>query len=593
MPEGFGTMELLDLEKHCDSQRVNDSCVKTADGATIDLQTKTKIDAAFNNKVIGHQPLSQKSSWEMSVLPSVSVSSRPSMLSRSPSDDYRPDFLKKRRATRLGSKLEDPLKEDNEPVTPGACLERYVERASVPGLAYLYTSRTRFARLAWCAMLLFTLVMLTLHLFYLIDTYLSWPKHTKVTLGFDALEFPAVTFCNVNPARMSQIHLASKELQELTEKIDPQALTGQMIQLNLQDLSHFAKNEIQGQAEGTEFEEIVDVSFNKLNRLFGGNDNSPNINENKKERRKDEDRAGSNLGDEAETIPKPLSLESSTATIVGIGENGTSNISSITEKTTMATTSTTEERSSTRPKPLGNRLLDIFRGKRSVSKKKKVKRALGSVPSVPIEIPRDVGSVDVNEASIAIPPAQDQEMPQDDTNKIETNNPGVETTQAPTSAADSLDLNNTDKPTVENNSSGDSGRACSRALQVFHNGTNGTELANNATSQSDLSNSTFCNMETSTRVSSHEQEEKTEEPQPMNFINGLDIVGTNLRREAEMDVFSDMAAQFTERSAMANIRNQFTHLFNNESRSTRIELGHRIQDMLVDCSFQGGRCHHT
>ncbi|RUS89426.1 hypothetical protein EGW08_002799, partial [Elysia chlorotica] len=94
---------------------------------------------------------------------------------------------------------------------------------------YLYTSRTRLAKLAWCAMLLFTLGMLTLHMFYLVDTYLSWPKHTKVTLGFDALQFPAVTFCNVNPVRASRLHLASKELQTLADKIKPDALTAQMV----------------------------------------------------------------------------------------------------------------------------------------------------------------------------------------------------------------------------------------------------------------------------------------------------------------------------------------------------------------------------
>ncbi|GFN85509.1 amiloride-sensitive sodium channel subunit beta [Plakobranchus ocellatus] len=227
-------MEIVDLEKFYNNETKN--FCGTSDGkcidTNVDIQLHKPDDNFINNaKIINHQAVvSRQTSLDLPEKPTYLYPHSLSVFSRGETDNTTNlNSLKKRRASRLNSNMGNSTKEDEEQDTAGGILARYVERASVPGLAYLYTSRTRLARLAWCAMLLVTLCSLTLHMFYLVDTYLSYQKHSQVSLGFDSLQFPAITFCNVNPARNSRLKLGSEELQSLVQKINPEQLTKQMV----------------------------------------------------------------------------------------------------------------------------------------------------------------------------------------------------------------------------------------------------------------------------------------------------------------------------------------------------------------------------
>lgn len=57
----------------------------------------------------------------------------------------------------------------------------FAERASLPGVKFLHTSPTTCARVAWFVFLMTMLGALTLHLFYLVNVYTSWPKSTRVS----------------------------------------------------------------------------------------------------------------------------------------------------------------------------------------------------------------------------------------------------------------------------------------------------------------------------------------------------------------------------------------------------------------------------
>lgn len=91
-------------------------------------------------------------------------------------------------------------------------------------LPYIASSKTRLAKAAWALLLALGAAMLALHLKYLCDVYYSWPKQTRVALGFGKLPFPAVTVCNSNPLRISRILLASDDLRTLTSNLDPRRL---------------------------------------------------------------------------------------------------------------------------------------------------------------------------------------------------------------------------------------------------------------------------------------------------------------------------------------------------------------------------------
>ncbi|XP_064414910.1 amiloride-sensitive sodium channel subunit beta [Latimeria chalumnae] len=51
----------------------------------------------------------------------------------------------------------------------------------------------------------------------LIQTYLSYGVSTSLSMGFRAMEFPAVTVCNVNPMKYSKVKPLLKDLDELVE----------------------------------------------------------------------------------------------------------------------------------------------------------------------------------------------------------------------------------------------------------------------------------------------------------------------------------------------------------------------------------------
>ncbi|CAG5134503.1 unnamed protein product, partial [Candidula unifasciata] len=58
----------------------------------------------------------------------------------------------------------------------------------------------------------------------LFASYFSYGKHTQISLGFDTLDFPAITFCNVNAMRWSQRGNASAELLKVIDAVSMDSL---------------------------------------------------------------------------------------------------------------------------------------------------------------------------------------------------------------------------------------------------------------------------------------------------------------------------------------------------------------------------------
>lgn len=105
-------------------------------------------------------------------------------------------------------------------------ITRFAEKTSMQGVPYINSAKFWWAKLIWTLMLLAALAVMSLHLWYLIDQYISWPKQTKISLGFETLKFPEVTICNTNVLHKGRFdkYDGASELKELVEDLRPENL---------------------------------------------------------------------------------------------------------------------------------------------------------------------------------------------------------------------------------------------------------------------------------------------------------------------------------------------------------------------------------
>ncbi len=60
-------------------------------------------------------------------------------------------------------------------------------------------SRKTVARIIWAILFLVATGFCTYQIYDLVRQFLAYPKNVEIKLEFQALHFPAVTICNVNP----------------------------------------------------------------------------------------------------------------------------------------------------------------------------------------------------------------------------------------------------------------------------------------------------------------------------------------------------------------------------------------------------------
>ncbi|XP_052255006.1 amiloride-sensitive sodium channel subunit beta-like [Dreissena polymorpha] len=103
-------------------------------------------------------------------------------------------------------------------------LSRFAEKTSMVGVPYINNAKLWWAKLIWCFLLLCALGAMSLHLWYLIDQFFSWPTVTKVELGFSDLRFPRITVCNVNVLHKGRLnhYAGADKLKELVDKLKPE-----------------------------------------------------------------------------------------------------------------------------------------------------------------------------------------------------------------------------------------------------------------------------------------------------------------------------------------------------------------------------------
>ncbi|XP_060606461.1 degenerin mec-10-like [Ruditapes philippinarum] len=79
------------------------------------------------------------------------------------------------------------------------------ETSSLHGIPKIVSSKQIVVKALWCLLLLGTMTAFAIQLHGLFEEFYSFPTKTSVRLDFKPLAFPALTFCNMNPIRFSQI----------------------------------------------------------------------------------------------------------------------------------------------------------------------------------------------------------------------------------------------------------------------------------------------------------------------------------------------------------------------------------------------------
>lgn len=104
----------------------------------------------------------------------------------------------------------------------------FVENATLHGLSYVVTGKSRLRRILWAVFLLMAIAFFSYQSISMLKKYFSFPNTTKVSLKYDSMpDFPAVTICNFNKYRSSVVkNLTSLGLGRATyENVDFSTLT--------------------------------------------------------------------------------------------------------------------------------------------------------------------------------------------------------------------------------------------------------------------------------------------------------------------------------------------------------------------------------
>lgn len=118
-------------------------------------------------------------------------------------------------------------------------ITRFAEKTSMTGVPYINNAKYLVAKLIWSIMLLAAIAVMTLHLWYLVDQYTSWPVQTKISLGFESLQFPEITICNTNVMHNGRFerYKGANELKALIKALQPENLVPNQFDSNYDPLA--------------------------------------------------------------------------------------------------------------------------------------------------------------------------------------------------------------------------------------------------------------------------------------------------------------------------------------------------------------------
>ncbi|KAK3592885.1 hypothetical protein CHS0354_004110 [Potamilus streckersoni] len=97
-------------------------------------------------------------------------------------------------------------------------LKDLAETSTIHGIPRFVPGRHWTIRLLWVLAFLFSSGYMLYQLVGLFDEYFSYKVNVRSSSKFSALRFPAISFCNMNPIKLSKLGDASTSLRELIEE---------------------------------------------------------------------------------------------------------------------------------------------------------------------------------------------------------------------------------------------------------------------------------------------------------------------------------------------------------------------------------------
>lgn len=82
-----------------------------------------------------------------------------------------------------------------------------ISESSLHGIPRILSSKHWYQRALWLCLVLVTFGFLVHQLYQLSSNYNSYPIKTKVSMKRTPLRFPSISFCNLNPVKMSKMNL--------------------------------------------------------------------------------------------------------------------------------------------------------------------------------------------------------------------------------------------------------------------------------------------------------------------------------------------------------------------------------------------------
>lgn len=82
-----------------------------------------------------------------------------------------------------------------------------ISESSLHGIPRILSSKHWYQRALWLCLVLVTFGFLVNQLYQLSSNYNSYPIKTKVSMKRTPLRFPSISFCNLNPVKMSKMNL--------------------------------------------------------------------------------------------------------------------------------------------------------------------------------------------------------------------------------------------------------------------------------------------------------------------------------------------------------------------------------------------------
>ncbi|KAJ1351934.1 pseudouridine synthase deg1 [Parelaphostrongylus tenuis] len=83
----------------------------------------------------------------------------------------------------------------------------FADKTTAHGAKRILIAQNDFGRLFWMSLIAFFLTLFLYQTGTLFMRYKKYDKITSISIKFDQLEFPAITFCNLNPYKKSLVRL--------------------------------------------------------------------------------------------------------------------------------------------------------------------------------------------------------------------------------------------------------------------------------------------------------------------------------------------------------------------------------------------------